>query len=94
MVKCVFDKTSKQYMGGARWDVPVHDPAKHVVLDLPDFPESPDALILNDAGTGTVKAKAADKTKFKEKHPKPIDGNEMLDLLVAKGVITREEATK
>ena len=94
MVKCVFDKTTGIYIGGARWDEPEHDPAKHVVIELKDFPNPPDSLILNETGNGARKAKAADKKNFKEAHPQLIGYKKLLDLLVDKRVLKAGEVIK
>ena len=39
MYHCIFDKTTNQMAGHARWDPPTHDPDTQVVITLDDLPD-------------------------------------------------------
>lgn len=39
MAKCLFERATGLYVGGTRYDDVPHDPATHVQVDLPDFPD-------------------------------------------------------
>jgi hypothetical protein len=39
MPYCLFDRTTARYVGGILWDPPSFDPATHVLLILPAYPD-------------------------------------------------------
>ena len=39
MVRCLFERSSGLYESGTRFDDIEHDPATHIQLDLPDYPD-------------------------------------------------------
>ena len=40
MTHCKFRKADGCFIEGSRWDVPPHDDATEVVIDLPDYPDA------------------------------------------------------
>lgn len=39
MPKCIFDRATGRYVGGTRYDDVPHDPATHVQVEIPEFPD-------------------------------------------------------
>tara|TARA_Y100000310_G_scaffold216969_2_gene218047 strand:+ start:1017 stop:1412 length:396 start_codon:yes stop_codon:yes gene_type:complete len=89
MINAIFDRTTKLYLRAARWDVPEHDDATEILVELPEMPNG--AKVVWDGAAGVKNATAGQKTAYSQANPPALEINRLGEILVAKGLLEQDD---